>query len=296
MQAVPDPWPALPLDAWRDTYETLHRWSQMVASAKKRLCPFVDQWWHVALYPTARGLTSGPIPLPEGGVFDIACDFIAHELRIETGSGEQRILQLRPRSVAAFHAELTAMLASLGVWDAVDSTPEEIAEPIPFAQDTSHASYDRAAVDRWWRIMTKAGAAFRRHHSPFIGKASPVQFFTGSFDLSYVRFSGRLIGTGGDAVEQQIGAGFWPGGAEVPGAAFYSNPAPAEPRLTEATVRPRRARYDPQAGYFLLMYDDVRTSESPETAILEFLQSTYEAAANLAQWNRASLERDPLTG
>jgi len=178
------------------------------------------------------------------------------------------------------------------VQDAVDAIPEEMDDPIPFADDTLHASYDRAAVERWWRVVTDVGAVFRRHHSPFTGKASPVQFFTGSFDLSYVRISGRTPGHD-STEEQRIEAGFWPGGKLVAGAAFYSYPAPAVPEIATVNIRPAAARWDNQLGYFLLRYDDVRGSPAPETAILDFLQSTYEAAADVAGWDRSSLERSP---
>jgi hypothetical protein len=285
-------WPALPLGEWHETYDTLHLWTQMVGSVKKRLCPYVDQWWHLALHPTARGLTTGLVPSPTD-MFDITFDFVSHELLLATTSGDRRGLSLSSRSVAEFHAELTAMLHSIGVQDAIDNAPEEVPNPIPFADDYTHASYDRAPVERWWRVITNTTLVFQKHRSSFIGKASPVQFFTGSFDLSYTRFSGKSPKAGPEPEEQEIAAGFWPGDDKVPGAAFYSYPIPSEAALSSAANRPRAAHYDVTHGYFVLMYDDARSSQDPAQAISDFLQSSYEAAAAQAGWDRASLERQP---
>jgi hypothetical protein len=291
-----DLWPALPLDGWRDTYDTLHRWTQIVASAKKRLSPYMDEWWHEALQLSARGLTTGPIPYA-GGAFEISLDFVDHLLRCDTSNGERRRLSLLPRSVAAFYEQVEDVLASIGIHSALDDLPEEIENPIAFREDVQNASYDRVAVERWWRTMTDVSVIFRSHHSSFRGKASPVQFFTGSFDLSYVRYSGLLKKASAERdaamVEQRIESGFWPGGRQVAGAAFYSFPAPAEPNIGSIRIQPPAALCDSQQGYYLLMYDDVRTSESPAEAILAFLQSTYEASAGLARWDRQSLEQVP---
>jgi Family of unknown function (DUF5996) len=290
-------WPELPLDDWRDTYETLHRWTQIVASVRKRLSPYMSEWWHVALYPSATSLTTGPIPCA-GGAFELELDFVTHALRCRTSAGETRAFALRPRSVSSFCGEVAEILASIGVVDAIDDAPEEIDDPVPFRDDTTHASYERGAVERWWRIMTAVDTLFRRHHSPFRGKASPVQFFSGSFDLSYVRYSGAFKSAASDSspVAEQIDAGFWPGGRGVPGPAFYSFPLPPLEAMASATIAPAAAHWDAKQGYFLLMYDDARGYESPEAAILEFLQSSYEAAADLAGWDRATLESPPAVG
>ena len=293
-------WPPLPLDAWQPTYDTLHMWTQIVGKVKLELCPFLNEWWEVALHPTANGLTTLPMPIGDGaGVLEISFDFLAHNLRLQTSQGALKVLPLSPRSVADFYREFMATLRALGVDVTINSTPCEVPHPIPFEQDHTHASYDAEYARRWWHILVRASQVFARYRSPFVGKSSPVQFFWGTFDLSETRYSGqpaeppkgagRIMRLSED--QQNIAAGFWPGDSRVSGPAFYSYTYPEPPGLRTAAIRPTSAYYDDQMGEFILMYDDVRQSQSPEDTILEFLRSTYEVGANLAHWDRQRLER-----
>jgi hypothetical protein len=294
----PECWPALPLDSWKDTYATLHMWTQIVGKVRLRLTPLVNHWWNVPFYVTARGLTTSRIPYGQRA-FELWFDFIAHELVLEATDGLRKTLPLAPRSVAEFYEEFIAMLRSAGIEIKIWRMPVEIANPIPFDQDREHHAYDPAAVEKFWRILLSVDAVFGQFRSAFIGKCSPVHFFWGSFDLAVTRFSGRRAPErpGADAVTREAyshevsSVGFWPGGGDIKGAAFYSYMAPEPPGFKEANVRPGAAYYEKQPGEFLLMYEDLRKAESPTASLLDFCQSTYEVGANLAKWDRAALER-----
>jgi hypothetical protein len=293
-----DPWPELPLAAWEDTYHTLHMWSQMVGKVRLALSPSTNHWWEVPLYVNSVGLTTSPIPYPEG-VFEIQFDFCQHQLLIQTSHDTKRTLALAPRSVANFYREFMAALASLGIEVKIWKMPCEVADPIPFDKDTQHASYDPEYVHRFWRILVSCDAVFKQFRAAFIGKASPVHFFWGSFDLAATRFSGRRAQEreGADPITREayshevISAGFWPGGGDIKGAAFYAYAAPEPAGFAQYPVRPPEAFYHPQLKEFLLMYEDIRRSDSPQGRLLEFLQSTYDAGADLGNWNRKELEK-----
>jgi Family of unknown function (DUF5996) len=295
-----DAWPALPLSAWADTYATLHMWTQIVGKVRLALSPQVNHWWEVPLYVSARGLTTSPIPYAKG-IFEIEFDFIDHKLNIITNGGESKSIRLKPRAVADFHAEFMAMLRSLGIEARIWNMPVEIPDPIRFDQDRVHAAYDPHYAHSFWRILVTVDIIFKEFRSRFIGKVSPVHFFWGSFDLAVTRFSGRRAPErpGADVITREayshevISVGFWPGGGEVKGAAFYAYAAPQPAGFAEHPVSPPAAFYNQQMGEFLLMYDDVRTSEFPRKALLDFCQSTYEAGADLGKWNRSELERQP---
>ncbi|HYL34920.1 MAG TPA: DUF5996 family protein [Bryobacteraceae bacterium] len=293
-----DAWPELPLAAWQDTYATLHMWTQIVGHIRMVLTPLVNHWWNVPLYVSARGLTTSPIPYRQG-IFEIRFDFIAHKLFIETSEGAVETMNLAPRSVAGFYHEIMRALHSLGIDVTIHSSPDEVANPIPFAQDEVHKSYDLEFAHRFWRILVSADTVLKAFRSRFIGKCSPVHFFWGSFDLAVTRFSGRSAPERPDAMQREayshevISHGFWPGGGDIQGPVFYSYTAPEPPGLKTHPVRPARAFYHTGLSEFLLMYDDVRTAASPEAELMEFCQSTYEAGANLAHWDRSALERVP---
>jgi Family of unknown function (DUF5996) len=294
-------WPELPLAAWQETYATLHMWSQIVGKVRLALSPRLNQWWEVPFYVSATGLTTSAIPYAEG-IFEVEFDFIHHRLTIKTSQNTAATVGLRRRSVADFYREFMAALASLGIAVKIWRMPVEIPNPIPFDQDTQHAAYDPEFANRFWRILASSEKIFVEFRARFIGKASPVHFFWGSFDLAATRFSGRRAPErpGADFVTREAyshevsSAGFWPGGSEVKGAAYYAYAAPEPEGFAQRPVRPAQAFYHPQMKEFLLMYDDVRTAASPRAALLDFLQSTYEAAAELAKWNRKELERSEL--
>src|SRR5271154_1772285 len=294
-----DRWPELPLAAWQDTYDTLHMWAQIVGHIRMALTPLVNHWWNVPLYVTARGLTTSPIPY-RGRVFEIQFDFIAHKLSIETSDGAVRSMDLVPRTVADFYAEIMRHLRSLEIEVKIHGAPDEVANPIPFAEDQVHKSYDPEYGHRFWRILVSVDTVFKAFRARFTGKCSPVHFFWGSFDLAVTRFSGRPAPPRPDRMSREAyshevsSAGFWPGGGEIQGPAFYSYTIPEPEGFKTYAVAPKSAFFHPGLGEFLLMYDDVRMSADPEAVLMEFLQSTYEAGANLAHWDRASLERDPI--
>ncbi len=289
-------WPALPLNAWRDTCETLHMWTQVVGKIRLALSPRLNHWWGTALYVNTRGLTTSPIPYRDEA-FEIQFDFIDHQLEIRTSGGERKYLALAPESVAVFYDKLMTVLRSMGVTVAIDTKPQEVADPIPFEQDYRHASYDREYAHRFWRILLSTGMVLNEFRSRFIGKCSPVHFFWGSFDLACSRYSGRPapprkgIITSEAYSHEVISAGFWPGGGVVDDPAFYSYTAPAPPGLDQEAVRPDAASWNRELSEFILMYEDVRSAQSPRAALLEFLESTYAAGAKLAKWDRAGLER-----
>ena len=290
-------WPELRLEAWKDTYATLHMWTQIVGKVRLALSPRINHWWEVALYVNAVGLTTSAIPYKQL-VFEIQFNFLEHKLTIAICDGQQRVLQLRPQSVAAFYAEVMSALHSLGIDVHIWPMPVEVPNPIRFDRDTQHASYDPEYAQRFWRILTLVDPVFKEFRGRFVGKHSPIHFFWGSFDLASTRFSGRRAPERKDAdpitreaySHEVISAGFWPGGGDVKGAAFYTYAAPEPAGFKTAQVRPEKAFYSP-LGEFLLMYDDVRQSEVPEKLLMEFLQSTYEAGANLGNWPRVELER-----
>jgi hypothetical protein len=297
-RAEQDLWPELPLEAWQDTYATLHMWTQIVGKVRLALSPNINHWWGVPLYVNALGLTTSAIPYG-GGNFEVQFDFIHHQLVIRTCNDAILALVLAPRSVADFYREFMGALASLGIAVKIWKMPVEIPNPIPFDQDTKHASYDPEYANRFWRILVSCEAVFKEFRAGFIGKASPVHFFWGSFDLAATRFSGRRAPerVGADSITREayshevISAGFWPGGGDVKGAAFYAYAAPEPAGFGQHPVRPAEAFYHPQLKEFILMYDDVRRAASPRETLLAFLQSTYDAGADLAKWNRKELEK-----
>ncbi len=273
----PECWPTLPLHSWKDTYATLHMWTQMVGKVRLRLTPLMNHWWNVPLYVTARGLTTSRIPYGEKA-FELWFDFIRHQLVLGTSDGIVKTLPLVPRAVAEFYQEFMGMLRSAGIEVKIWRMPVEIPNPIPFDQDRVNGSYDPASVEKFWRILLSVDAAFSQFRSRFIGKCSPVHFFWGSFDLAVTRFSGRRAPErpGADAMTREAyshevsSVGFWPGSGDVKDAAFYSYMVPEPQGFKEARVRPDAAHYDKQLGEFLLMYEDVRKAESPSASLLEF--------------------------
>lgn len=291
-------WPELPLESWQETYATLHMWTQMAGKVRLALSPRVNHFWEVTLYVSARGLTTSAIPY-EHGIFEIEFDFLHHHLAIRTSGGAEKTIALAPRPVADFYREFMAALQSLGIPVKIWTMPVEVPNAIAFDKDFTHGSYDREAVGRFWRILISVDTIFKEFRARFIGKDSPVHFFWGSFDLAVTRFSGRRAPErlGADPITREayshevISAGFWPGGGDIKGAAFYAYAAPEPEGFSQSAVLPASAFYHPQMKEFLLMYDDVRRAASPKKALLDFLQSTYEAAANLGKWDRAALER-----
>ncbi|HTA67272.1 MAG TPA: DUF5996 family protein [Bryobacteraceae bacterium] len=300
MANIADAWPELPLEAWQDTYDTLHMWTQIVGKIRKTLTPLVNHWWNVTLYVTARGLTTSPIPHADR-TFEMEFDFIDHKLDIRTSDGSTKRLELAPRSVADFYKDVMGTLHSLGLDVKIHATPDEVANPVPFADDRIHKSYDPEYAHKVWRILVSVDSVFKEFRGRFIGKCSPVHFFWGSFDLAVTRFSGRRAPErpGADAVTREAyshevsSAGFWPGGGEIKGPAFYSYMSPEPPGFKTHPVLPQKAFYHSGMSECFLMYDDVRRAESPRDMLLNFMQSTYEAGANLAKWDRAALERAP---
>ncbi|HEY0099786.1 MAG TPA: DUF5996 family protein [Pyrinomonadaceae bacterium] len=291
-------WPALPLEEWKDTYATLHMYTQIVGKIRLVQSPPINHWWQVPLYVSARGLTTTAIPHGTRN-FEIEFDFIEHRLVIRTSEGETRNLPLAARPVGDFYRTLMATLAALGLEVKIRAIPDELPNPIPFAEDYEHASYDAEYVQRLWRILTQTDRVLKEFRSRFIGKVSPVHFFWGSFDLAVTRFSGRPAPQreGADSITREayshevISHGFWPGSGNIEMPAFYSYTAPEPAGLPQAAIRPGSAFYNPPTGGFILPYDDVRQADEPEQVLMEFLQSTYEAGANLAGWERAALER-----
>lgn len=294
-------WPALPFESWKETCATLHLWTQIIGKVRLELSPYLNHWWQVPLYVTARGLTTSAIPIPGelGQIFEIQFDFIDHQLLILTSAGTTKIMPLIPRSVSAFYQEFMASLQELGIKVTINTRPSEIKDPIPCEQDDVHASYDPDAVQRFWRILVQVDRVLAYFRARFLGKCSPVHFFWGSFDLAMTRFSGRRAPQreGVDRITREayshevISCGFWPGNDMFPEPAFYSYTFPEPSGLKEAVVRPASAFYHPAMGEFLLRYEDVRSAEAPEQLLMEFFQSTYEAGATLGQWDRKALER-----
>jgi hypothetical protein len=296
-------WPELPLEAWSDTCATLHRWTQIVGKIRMVQTPWINHSWHVTLYVTARGLTTSPIPYGTR-TFQIDFDFVDHRLVIETGEGLVRAIALRPRAVADVYAEIFAALRELGLDVRIHPVPNELPDATPLDTDREHAAYDPEYANRFWRVLSQSHRVFTVFRARFLGKCSPVHFFWGSCDLAVTRFSGRRAPQhpGGvphlpDAVAREAyshevsSCGFWPGGGPVPYAAYYAYAYPSPEGFADAPVRPTGAFFSRELGEFLLPYDEVRRAASPDAVLLEFLQSTYEAAADLGRWSRSDLER-----
>ena len=300
MSDLPESWPSLPRESWKDTCATLHMWTQIVGKVRLALTPRVNHWWNVPLYVSSRGLSTSTIPYGDRA-FEIEFDFIDHKLDIRLSDGVTRELALKPRSVADFYHDFMAALRACGIEVEIWKMPVEVPDPIPFDADRIHAAYDPEYAHRFWRILLSVDSVCQEFRSRFIGKSSPVHFFWGSFDLAVTRFSGRRAPerVGADSITREayshevISGGFWPGGGEIRDAAFYCYAAPEPAGFAQQTVRPRAAFYHPNLKEFLLMYDEVRATPSPSQTLLEFLESTYEAGANLAKWDRQGLERAP---
>ena len=293
-------WPALPLDEWRETRDTLHRWTQIVGKIRLALTPLVNHWWNVTLYVTARGLTTSKMTCHDGRALDIEFDFIAHQLRFRVSDGSEHDIPLGPRSVADLYRETFAVLRQLDVRCTISPQTSEIpGETRPLDEDHDHRHYDHDAVNRFWRILSLSDDVFGEFRSRFIGKCSPVHFFWGSFDLAVTRFSGRTAPAraGADSITREAyshevsSVGFWPGDDHVPFPAYFSYAAPEPQGFRDARISPPAAYYFATGNYFLLPYDDVRRAKDPQSMLLDFCQSTYDAAANLGKWDRATLER-----
>jgi len=294
-------WPDLAYDSWRETAATLQLWTQIVGKVRLKLTPWLNHGWQVPLYVTARGLGTSPIPIGSE-ILEIEFDFIAHRLRARMSRGDKASLPLEPQTVADFYRRTITLLNGLGVAVTINEMPNEVPNPIRFSQDRSHGSYDAAAAHRFWRALLQADRIFKLFRTGFLGKASPVHFFWGSFDLAVTRFSGRSAprhpgGVPGlpDAVTREAyshevsSAGFWPGNAAFPQAAFYSYAYPEPAGFRERSVTPG-ARFEPTLGEFILSYEAVRLAADPDALLLDFLSTTYAAAAEAGGWDRAALD------
>ncbi len=303
MQDASIRWPALPYDEWREAASTLHLWLQVVGKIRLEHTPWLNHSWHVTLRTSARGLHTG-LMWHERTAFDIELDFIDHRLVIRLDGGRVSALPLRPQSTASFYRTLMSALADMGVPVSINTVPNELPDPIPFELDEVHRSYDPEYIHRYWRVLVQATRVFEQFRARFIGKCSPVHFFWGSAGLAVTRFAGRAAPPhpGGvpnlpdwvarEAYSHEVSsAGFWAGGDAYPHAVFYSYAYPEPPGFSDATVSPASAHYDPTLREFVLPYDEVRTAKSPDATLLDFLQSTYDAAADLAAWDRRALER-----
>jgi len=299
-----DPWPALPLEAWRETYATLHLWTQIVGKIRLASSPWQNHSWHVTLYVTAKGLTTSPIPHGDRS-FQIDFDFIDHQLVIQASDGRAGRLALVPQSVAAFYARLVAGMEALDLRVNIHPYPNEVPDPVPFAEDEAHRAYDAEYVARFWRILVQADRVFKQFRARFRGKCSPVHFFWGAPDLAVTRFSGRPAPRhpGGvphlpdwvtrEAYSDELSScGFWPGGGLIAYPAFYSYAYPEPSGFATSPVQPADAFYSTELREFILPYEVVRQSATPDTVLLAFLQTSYAAAADQAGWDRSSLERD----
>ncbi len=291
-------WPALPLEQWKDTCATLHMWTQIVGKIRLACTPLINHWWNVPLYVNSRGLTTSPIPYGDRP-FELWFDFVDQQLVLQLSEGQRKSLPLKPMPVSDFYREVMSMLRSSGIEVRIWRMPVEVPDPIPFDQDYVHAAYDSTAAHTFWRILLSVECVFQDFRSRFLGKCSPIHFFWGSFDLAVTRFSGRVAPErpGADRVTREAyshevsSVGFWPGSGAITDPAFYSYAAPEPAGFRDWPVRPAAARYEAQVGEFILMYDDVRTAASPSAALLDFCQSTYDAAATLGKWDRNALER-----
>jgi hypothetical protein len=295
-------WPSLDYAAWRETCATLQLWTQIAGKIRLALGPWINHSWGVTLYVTSRGLTTSLIPYGTRA-FEIEFDFIRHQLCISTAEGDERAIRLQPQSVASFYREVMNKLQELAIEVHIGMRPNETLEAIPFDRDEKHAAYDPEYANRFWRVLLQADRVFKEFRSRFCGKCSPVHFFWGSFDLAVTRFSGRSAPPhpGGvphlpdaitrEAYSQEVSSlGFWPGNDQIPTALFYSYAYPTPDGFDQAKVKPAAASFHPQLREFVSPYDDVRRAESPDDAVMEFAQTTYDAAATLAKWDRAALE------
>jgi hypothetical protein len=295
-------WPALPLLEWKETYDTLHMWTQVVGKIRLALTPRANHWWNTALYVSPRGLTTSTM-YHNGRLLQIDFDFVDHKLLIETTDVPPKSIDLRSRTVADFYQETMAALNSLEMPVKIWTTPVEVANRIPFERDQKHASYDPEYVGRFWRILTQANRVFTDFRCGFNGKVSPVHFFWGAFDLAVTRFSGRAAPShpgapnvarfvAVEAYSREVSScGFWPGGGPVDQPVFYAYSYPEPQGFTEYPIQPAEAFYHNEMGEYLLPYDVVRTAKSPDVVLSSFLQSTYEAAATCGKWDRRLLER-----
>jgi hypothetical protein len=294
-------WPELKFAEWQDTLATLHMWTQVVGKIRLELTPLINHWWNVPLYVSARGLTTSAMPYGDRAL-EIEFDFLDHKLRLVCSDGTTKALDLRPQSVADFYAEVMSALRELEITVEIWTMPVEVPNPIRFTEDHEHKSYDGEYANRFWNALVKMDAVLQEFRSRFIGKCSPVHFFWGSFDLAVTRFSGRRAPEreGADLITREayshevISHGWWPGSKDME-AAFYSYTAPEPAGLSETIaegkIKPSQTFYSSDMKEFFLLYDDVRTANSPEQALMDFCQTTYEAGANLAGWDRTSLER-----
>ena len=296
-------WPALPLARWQDTYATLHMWTQIVGKTRLALAPMVNHWWNVTLYVTARGLSTAVMPHRQRA-FEVEFDFLDHVLALRTSDGATRTLPLAARPVADFYAEYLGAVEALGLEHRIHPVPVEIPEAIPFALDRKHSAYDASAARDFFQALLQADRLLKGFRGHFAGKCSPVHFFWGGFDLACTRFSGRPAPPYGGTIpncpdyvmleaysHECISAGWWPGSGAVSEPAFYAYAYPEPAGLAQASIRPAAARYDTTMREFILPYEAVRTAQNPDEAVLAFLQSTYDAAADLAGWDRAALDR-----
>ena len=304
MSTTEEQWPELAYRNWRDTAVTVQLWAQIVGKIRLALTPWLNHGWQVPLYVTSRGLGTSPIPAGRE-ILEMEFDFIAHRLRVRTSLGVERFLVLERLSVSEFYRQLISQLDELGIAVSIHEMPNEVADPIPFSRDDSHCSYDAAAAHAFWRVLIQADRIFKQFRTGFLGKASPVHFFWGSFDLAVTRFSGRgaPLHPGGvpglpDAVTREAyshevsSAGFWPGNDAFPTAAFYSYAYPEPMGFRDRAVT-AGAYFDEKLGEFILPYDTVRRAADPEGLVLDFLSRTYEAAADAAGWDRPHLECPP---
>jgi hypothetical protein len=296
-------WPSLPFEAWKETYETLHRWVQIVGKVRLKQTAWINHSWHVTLYPTSRGLTTSPMRHGTR-TFQIDFDFLSHRLLIQASDGAQAEIALAPRSVADFYATLMLELQALGLPVQIYAIPNELEDALPFEKDDKHANYDPQYAARWWRIVAQTACVFQEFRARFLGKASPVHFFWGSFDLAVTRFSGRPAPAhpGGvphlpdwvarEAYSHEVSScGFWPGGGSTPFPMFYAYAYPEPAGFASASIQPPAAYYHAALREYVLPYDDVRNAVAPDALLLDFLQSTYDAAAQSGGWDRPTLER-----
>ena len=296
-------WPSLPLQAWRETYAALHLWTQIVGKIRLSLSPWVNHSWHTTLYVTARGLTTSAIPYG-GRSFQIDFDFLEHQLWLRSSDGRSASLALEPQSVASFYKRLMEQMHKLELEVRIHRRPNELPEAIPFDEDDKPRPYDAGSANRFWQVLGQADRVFKVFRARFLGKCSPVHFFWGAADLAVTRFSGRKAPQhpGGvpnlpdwvarDAYSHEVSScGFWPGSGPIQYPAFYSYAYPEQEGFSKTPIKPASAFYSTDLGEFILPYDEVRNATSPENTLLDFLQTTYEAAANLAKWDRSALER-----
>ncbi|MGH7855585.1 MAG: DUF5996 family protein [Candidatus Binatia bacterium] len=302
-QSIPsEAWPSLPLEAWSDTCATLHLWTQIVGKIRLAQTPWTNHSWHVTLYVTARGLTTGSIPYGTRA-FQIHFDFIAHDIKIQCDDGGAAGFPLEPQSVAGFYRRLTEEMKKLDLEVKIYPKPNEVPNAVPFDQDEAHATYEPEYANRFWRVLLQSDRIFKIFRARFVGKCSPVHYFWGAPDLAVTRFSGRLAPPhpGGvpnlpdrvarEAYSHEVSScGFWPGGGPIAYPAYYSYAYPEPEGFAETPIKPDSAFYSTDLREFILSYDEVRNAQSPDDTLLDFLQTTYEGAANLAKWHRASLE------